>query len=467
MRSSRVYCPCIPGAEMSEIRISLASPLLALHGGWEAGMMNNHTPIMDTQNPPTCTSRKRNRPDDDSDTDDQNTADWSVVWPRFIVLEPRDILQPLTKLSPFAVEKAILGRYGTVKKVRKMRTGGLLVEASRATQARMILDSTSFMGIEISASPHRSLNTCKGVIRDYGKDLYEMSEDEMVKELADQGVEKVSRFILRKEDREIKTNTYFVTFATSSPPEKLRIGYYFVEVKPYIPNPLRCFQCQEFGHSKKFCKKSLRCWKCGKEGHDGNDCSAENKCCVNCKGDHYSSSKTCPVWILEKEIQKVKTEKNLPYGEAKRLVSPPSSSPATSSYASAARSIPKRNIECQTPDFWINDKTSLLELSRRPSVQTATTGSSTETLSAKTNTSIKNIRQSKESTTTKQPHHKISSPSAKERTSKESVESTNKYQSLQSDVDDEMDDSPPPDRPSRSSSRSRRDNRKISPVHYR
>ena len=108
-----------------------------------------------------------------------------------------------------------------------------------------------------------------------------------------------------------------------------------MEVKRYIPNPLRCFQCQEFGHSKKFCKKQLRCWKCGSEGHDGSDCSAENKCCVNCKGDHYSSSKSCPVWIIEKEIQRVKTEKNLPYGEAKRLVSPPSSSPATSSYASA------------------------------------------------------------------------------------------------------------------------------------
>ena len=381
------------------------------------------------------------------------------------MLEPRDILQPLTKLSPFAVEKAMLGRYGTVKKVRKMRTGGLLVEASRATQARMILDTTSFMGIEVSASAHRSLNTCKGVIRDYGKDLYDMSEEEMVKELADQGVEKVSRFILRKDDREIKTNTYFVTFATSSPPEKLRIGYYFVEVKPYIPNPLRCFKCQEFGHSKKFCKKSLRCWKCGKEGHDGNDCSAENKCCVNCKGDHYSSSKTCPVWILEKEIQRVKTEKNLPYGEAKRLVSPPSSSPATSSYASAVRSPPKRTIECQTPDFWINDKTSLLELSRRPSVQTTTTGSSTENIPAKTN--IKNIRQNKESTSSKQSHHNVSSPSRKEKTCKENVASSNKFLSLQSDVDDEMDDSPPPDRPSRSSSRSRRDNRKISPVHYR
>ena len=48
LRSSRVYYPCILGVEMLEVRISLASPLLALHGGWEAGIMNKHTPIMDT-----------------------------------------------------------------------------------------------------------------------------------------------------------------------------------------------------------------------------------------------------------------------------------------------------------------------------------------------------------------------------------------------------------------------------------
>ena len=32
---------------MLEICISLASPLLALRGGWGAGIMNQHTPIMD------------------------------------------------------------------------------------------------------------------------------------------------------------------------------------------------------------------------------------------------------------------------------------------------------------------------------------------------------------------------------------------------------------------------------------
>ena len=54
LNSNRVYCPCILGAEMPEIRISLASPLLALRGGWEAGITNHHTPTMETTTNPTA-----------------------------------------------------------------------------------------------------------------------------------------------------------------------------------------------------------------------------------------------------------------------------------------------------------------------------------------------------------------------------------------------------------------------------
>ena len=71
MSSSRVYCPCIPDVEMSEIRISLTSPLLALHGGWEAGVMNNHMPIMDTLPPYTVSSRKRQK--SNSSTEDHES----------------------------------------------------------------------------------------------------------------------------------------------------------------------------------------------------------------------------------------------------------------------------------------------------------------------------------------------------------------------------------------------------------
>ena len=411
---------------------------------------------MDTFTPHTVSSRKRSRANDsddhESDNDDLNKPDWNLVWSRFIVLESLNPAEPLTKLSPFAVEKAIQGRFGTVKKVTKMRSGALLVEAARPTQAKMILDTTMLINTEVKATAHRSLNTSKGVIRDYGRDLFDMTETDIVKEFATQGVESVSRFILKKEGKEIKTNTYFITFSTSVPPEKLRIGYYFVEVKRYIPNPLRCYQCQEFGHSKKFCKKHAKCWKCGREGHDGSECDSDTLCCVNCKGDHYSSSKSCPVWILEKEIQRVKTEKCLPYGEARRLVTASSTSQATTSYANAVRATPKRSIECQTPDFWMQDNTPLSQLVKKPSILTKSASTVTERPKSPVNRS--NVKDNKKAPVTVQ-----NKPST--------LATENKFLSLSSDVDDDMDDSPSSPRPSRSRSRSLRRNGKISPVKYK
>ena len=79
-------------------------------------------------------------------------------------------------------------------------------------------------------------------VRDYHQDLRDMSEEDIRLELASQGVMKVSRFILKKDGKEIKTNTLFLTFDNHVPPEKLKIGY-VVTVQPYIPNPLRCFKC--------------------------------------------------------------------------------------------------------------------------------------------------------------------------------------------------------------------------------
>ena len=464
MHSSRVYCPCIPDVEMSEIRISLASPLLALRGGWEAGTMNNHIPIMDTLPTNVVSSRKRIRTNDSSDNESQDSdeeydPDWPHAWPRYLVLEPVDDSQSLTKLSPFAVEKSIQGKYGTVKKVTKMKSGSLLIEATRASQSRMIRDTKTFMDIEVKASPHRTLNTSREVIRDHGRDLYDMSDTDIVYELKDQGVENVSRFILKKDGKEIRTNTLFITFGMPTPPAKLKIGYYNVEVKLYIPNPLRCFGCQEFGHSRKFCKKSPKCWKCGQEGHDGSECSSDSICCVNCKGDHFSSSKNCPVWIHEKEIQRVKAEKNLPYGEARRLVnakSPPPSA-TTTSYASVVRSTQKRSIECQTPDFWMQDRVTLKELSKKPSIETTSTGSGTERpISPANRTNVK----------TKQ-NASVKSPSYNEQKKSNVAKTGNKFLSLSSDVDEDMEDSPSSPRPSRSTSRSRRKNANISPVKYK
>ena len=355
---------------MSETHISLASPLLALRGGWEAGITNNHTPTMDTTTyPHVVSSRKRTRADISHSDDESHEHDESEQskqkntnenWPRFIVLESPHPTAPLSKISPFSVAKAIQGKFGTVKKITKMKSGALLIEASRASQAQQILATTELSGLAVTATAHRTLNTSKGVIKDYHKDLFFMSDEDILNELSEQGVTDVSRFYLKKDGQNIKTNTLFITFNTPTAPKELKIGYYIVKVQMYVPNPLRCFNCQKFGHSKKFCKNPLACWKCGSEGHDGSECTAETTCCLNCKGDHCASSKSCPIWIQEKDIQRIKTERGLSYGDARRLVTSQSSSSSSSSvapsYASAVKNVPKKitmSVDCQTPASWL------------------------------------------------------------------------------------------------------------------
>ena len=435
-------------------------------------------------------SRKRTRADlshsdedkTHSDSDSEHEQDISkkpprnANFPRFIVMKPTYSEQSLTKLSPFAVEKSILGRYGTVKQVKKLKDGSLLFEVEKYIQAQLILDTQKFLDIEVDADAHHSLNVSKGVIRDHNQDLVDMSDEDIRRELSPQGVLKVNRFILKKDGKDIKTNTLFLTFDFPKPPEKIKLGYYIVNVSPYIPNPLRCFQCQKFGHSKRWCKNKPACWKCGCEGHDGSECTSETTCCLNCKGDHYASSKSCPVWIQEKEIQRVKTVRCLSYGDARRIVIPPSSSssPVASSYASAVKTVPKKvtlNAECQTPAFWVGKQPSLLEASKLSSVRTMSTGSGT----SETKSPSVSINQNK--TSSSAPSEKLLNKKAQGNTKDSKsknvnkkgpndIETLNKFQSLSPPVDEEMDTTQSP-RPSRSHSRSRSRSKNISPIKLR
>ncbi|GFS91165.1 RNase H domain-containing protein [Trichonephila clavipes] len=56
-------------------------------------------------------------------------------------------------------------------------------------------------------------------------------------------------------------------------------------------------------------------------GHASTDCGLEQKC-VNCSQHHSYDSKLCPKWKTEKEIQTLKTNKNISYLESRKLVTP-------------------------------------------------------------------------------------------------------------------------------------------------
>ncbi|GFW57276.1 uncharacterized protein TNCV_541901 [Trichonephila clavipes] len=76
-----------------------------------------------------------------------------------------------------------------------------------------------------------------------------------------------------------------------------------------------------FGHSQTSCRGQLTYSRCASAGHSSTDCSLEPKC-INCLQSHASDSKLCPKWKLEKQIQEIKTNKNISYSEARKLIVP-------------------------------------------------------------------------------------------------------------------------------------------------
>ena len=173
--------------------------------------------------------------------------------------------------------------------------------------------------------------------------MKECREDEIKDELKDQQVSEVKKIMKKKDGNLVATGTIILTFSSPKLPPSIKVGYMNIKVDPFIPNPLRCFQCQLFGHTKNNCKRGLTCPKCGKPDHEETPCNAPLYC-VNCAGEHAATDKNCPKWLEEKEIQNVKYNRGLSYPEARDIVRARTRPPASMTFASAAAAAgPRQN----------------------------------------------------------------------------------------------------------------------------
>ena len=287
---------------------------------------------------------KRSRTDTDSDSDTKN-------WPRFIVVAG----EGLKSLHAIAIMKAIEGMAGKPKNIKLLRTGQLLVELDKKSHSDNLLKTTMLASVPVQCSPHRTLNTCKGVVRSF--ESMTCTEDELLDWLRPQGVVSVKQVMSRKSSPAKLTPVLFLTFNRQTLPKSVTVGFEFCKVDPFVPNPLRCFKCQGFGHHSNACKKETVCASCGSPDHTHtHDTPCQNKAiCINCKGNHPAFSRECPIWKKEKEVQIVKTEKNVSYPEARKLVflSAPS-------YASVVQ-ISKKDTGIQTCCTWLKDEPTMIE----------------------------------------------------------------------------------------------------------
>ena len=108
----------------------------------------------------------------------------------------------------------------------------------------------------------------------------EPSTQQPITQSTSQSASNVSRFLVAqsqgensrcqrdsKHSRVLKrTNTYVLTFNTPILPKKMKAAYISVNVEVYVPNPLRCYNCQFFGHHESRCTRKKVCANCGEVG---------------------------------------------------------------------------------------------------------------------------------------------------------------------------------------------------------
>ena len=211
----------------------------------------------------------------------------------------------------------------------------------------------TFFNLPVTVSEHNTLNSSKGIIRN--RDLKGETEQNILEYLKPQGVTAVKRFKIKKGEQLIETNTFLLTFNMITLPKSVRIFYRITPVEIYVPNPLRCFNCQKYNHHEDNCPEDIgsvfeNC-EMGGHNHLTSRCKNPTKC-VNCGKDHPSRSNVCEVWIKEKDILKIKVTNNITYLEAKKLYE----QNPESTYSKVVQSAQVTKSETKTTETYFDEK---------------------------------------------------------------------------------------------------------------
>ena len=141
--------------------------------------------------------------------------------------------------------------------------------AENEKQSKLIEKLSNIFNVPVKVSPHRSLNLSRCIVT--SSEFIDIDIDEITEELAPIGVQKVRKLGNR--------GTLLLTFGQPSYPAHINFFYTRLKTREYIPDPLRCYRCNKFGHSSKTCTKAdNHCPKCSKPGHDRANCPHSPLC---------------------------------------------------------------------------------------------------------------------------------------------------------------------------------------------
>lgn len=136
-------------------------------------------------------------------------------------------------------------------------------------------------------------------------------------------VERITRWIVETKTSKA-TETVKLTFRLTTLPDKIKIYNINSKLDYFIPSPIFCTNCLNYGHKKKFCKGLARCDVCSSPSVDPltkeNHICENNNICKHCGPGHKSNDfDKCSERKKQKKINRYIAVHKLSYFEASKL----------------------------------------------------------------------------------------------------------------------------------------------------
>ena len=223
------------------------------------------------------------------------------------------------KFDPLKLTQIIQRQVGEVRYARVLGDGNLLIGCNTEEEVEKVKKLASVGKVKISRVVQvgeKRFSGCKGVV--FGISL-NVSMKVLMENLKvrTNSVKNVRRLTAGVEKRE--TEGIVIEFEGELLPKEVYLGFMKYNIREFVPKPMRCFNCQEFGHVARMCKRKRRCARCGGDHEYGKCGEGVKPRCCNCGGSHSVAYWGCEVLKREVEVQQIRVRGKVSYAEAVKM----------------------------------------------------------------------------------------------------------------------------------------------------
>ena len=183
---------------------------------------------------------------------------------RFLPMSCIEEGKTLKSVSACRFARDLQQQIGDVQSVNRQRNG-ILLDGRTDAQIAKIISLNCIAGLQVKVEVHSSLNLCNGVVTH--EDFASESEEDLKFFFELIGVVNVQRIRRKVDGVFIPSTTFILTFDKPFLSDRIHCGFFNFRVRQYVPNPLRCFECQRFGHSQEHCMSQAICVSCDQKAN--------------------------------------------------------------------------------------------------------------------------------------------------------------------------------------------------------